>query len=189
MMGLKLFLDLVVFIILGIYCYKFIVVLMKMKQKVILPISNEEIAEIRNYPQKPVDFPVYSRQKLGIILYSITLFFVFVMFLAVAILDKFDWSIYLLLFLPLTNTNNILNLFAIHEDGILSGCRFIPWKKIKTFHFVDIGLDHKYYGYENEVNGGHELKIKTTGFPVSCIVTSDEMKEKLNKLLSERIGA
>lgn len=180
--------DLLFLILLGYFSYKFIVLLVKMKKEVILPILREEIADIRNYPQKPVDFPVYSKQKVGIIIYSITLLFVFVMFFSGTIFNKFDWSLYLLLSLPLSYSHNLFNLFAIVDDGILSGSRFIPWKKIKSFQFYPIGLNHQYYGYANEVNDGYELKIKTNGFPIRCIVTSDIMKEKLNKILSERVG-
>lgn len=41
-------------------------VLVKMKRKVVIPANAEEIVFIRNYPQKHVDFPTYSRQKFDL---------------------------------------------------------------------------------------------------------------------------
>jgi len=51
---------------------------------------------------------------------------------------------------------------------------------------VPIDIKHKYYGFSKEANDGYELKIKTNGFPISCVVTSIEMKEKLTSVLRER---
>src|SRR5690625_7448741 len=67
---LKLFMDILFFIVIAYLGYKFIQVLIKMKQKVILPTTNEECAAIRKIPGKAVDLPTYSKQKIGIIIYS-----------------------------------------------------------------------------------------------------------------------
>ena len=156
-----------------------------MKRNVILPTMNEEIAAIRKHPQKTVDYPSFSKQKVGIIAYSCMILFVMVMFFAGAFLNEFNWSFYLLLFLPFSYSHDLFNIFAVEEDGLLSGSRFIPWKNVKSFHFVPIDVNHKYYGYSKEVNNGYELKIKAKFFPISCIVTSNEMKEKLSRIISE----
>jgi hypothetical protein len=76
-------------------------------------------------------------------------------------------------------------MFAVVDGGLLSGSRLIVWKKIKSFQFIPIDINHKYYGYSKEVNGGYELKVKGKIFSESCIVTSPEMKEKLTRILSE----
>lgn len=158
-----------------------------MKQKVIIPANNEEMAAIRKYPQKPIEPPKYSKQKTGIILYSLMLLFVFIMFVASAFFKEINWSAYLLLFLPLSYSKDLFHLFAIQEDGILSGSRYIPWKRIRSFQFIPIDVNHNYYGYAKEVNNGYELKMKGRFFSVSCIVTSDEIKEKVGKVLNEHI--
>lgn len=177
--------DILFFIVIAYLGYKFIQVLIKMKQKVILPTTNEERAAIRKIPGKTIDFPTYSKQKVGIIIYSFMLLFVIAVFLFGILTHNFDWSFYLLFFLPLSYSYNLLNLFAIVEGGLLSGSRFIAWGQIKYFHFVPIDINHKYYGYSKEVNGGYELKVKTKLFSASCIVTSDEMKEKLSNVITE----
>jgi hypothetical protein len=39
------------------------------------------------------------------------------------------------------------------------------------------------------INNGYELKIKTKLFPISCIITSEETKEKLTNILSKHAMA
>ena len=183
---MKLFLDTLFFIILGYYSYKFIIVLLKMKREALMPITSEESAVIRKIPERPVDLPTYSKQKVGIIIYSFMLLFVYILFIVGAVvLKEFNWSFYLLLFLPFSHSQNVFNMFAVVDDGLLSGSRLIVWKKIKSFQFIPIGINHKYYGYSKEVNEGYELKIEGKIFSESCIVTSPEMKEKLTRILSE----
>lgn len=45
----------------------------------------------------------------------------------------------------------------------------------------------QFYGYSTEVNGGYELKISMKIFSTSCIVTSDEMKERLDRILTNHV--
>lgn len=159
----------------------------KMNGRVIFPTSNEELAVIRNYPQKAVDVPRLSQQKVGIIVYSFLILFLLVMFFWGTFVYEFGWSFYLLLFLPLSHSYNLFNMFAVVEGGLLSGSRFIPWRRLQYYQFVPIDVNHKFYGYSKEVNDGYELKISTIGFPISCIVTSNDMKEKLTKILGEHV--
>jgi len=184
---LKLFMDILFVVVIIYYSYKFIQVLVKMKRKVIFPATTKEIVFIRKHPDKPLDLPTYSKQKVGIIFHVIVLLLVVVMFVLGAFFQLFDWPLYLLLFLPMANSYNLLNLFAIAEDGLISGSRFIAWRKIKSFQFVPIDINHKYYGYSKEANDGFELKIKTKIFSSSCVVTSDEMKDKLSDILSKHV--
>lgn len=158
-----------------------------MKQEIVLPTTNEEIKGIRKYPQKTVDLPTYSKQRVGIIIYFLMLFYLIVMFIIGASNKNIDWPFYLLLFIPLTQSYNLLNLFAIVDDGLLSGSRFVTWKKIKSFHFAPIDAYHKFYGHSKEVNAGYELKIRTKYSSISCIVTSNDMKKKLTNILSEHV--
>src|SRR5690625_2624261 len=182
-----LFVDTLFFIVIGYFSYKFIQVLIKMKQKAILPATNEERAAIRKIPGKEIDFPTYSKQKVEIIIYSFMLLFVIVVFLLGILSGYFGWSFYLLFFLLLSYSYNLLNLFAIVDGGLLSGSRFIAWHQIKSFHFIPIDINHKYYGYTKEVNEGYELKMKAKFLSTSCIITSAEMKEKLSNVLTEHV--
>ena len=155
-----------------------------MKCGALMPITSEESAVIRKIPEKPVDLPTYSKQKVGIIIYSFMLLFVCIIFIVGAVvLKEYNWSFYLLLLF--SHSQNVFNMFAVVDDGLLSGSRLIVWKKIKSFQFILIDINHKYYGYSKEVNEGYELKIEGKIFSESCIVTSPEMKEKLTRILSE----
>ncbi|WP_203363643.1 hypothetical protein [Bacillus sp. REN10] len=185
---MKLFLCALFFSVMGYYSYKFIQVLLKMNQNVVLPITDDELQALRKYPEKAVNFPTFSKQKGGIIVYSLVLLFVLVMFILGLCIKGFDWSFFLLIFLPFTHSDNLLNMFAVVEGGVLSGNRFIPWGKIKSFQFVPITMDHRFYGFDKEVNAGYELIIKTKLFSTSCVVTSDDMKEKLTAVLSEHVA-
>ncbi|OZU87694.1 hypothetical protein CIL03_15110 [Virgibacillus indicus] len=184
---MKLFMDILFLFIIGYYTYKFIQILFKMKQKVILPATDEEMSAIRIQPEKALDFPAYSKQKTGIIIYSFMLLFVIVLFFAGTFFHLFGWQIYWLIFLPMAYSFNLLNMFAVINDGLLCGNRFVAWNKIKSFHFVPMDINNKYYGHSKEVNEGFELKIKTKGFPISCFIISEEMKEKLTGIFSEHV--
>lgn len=181
--SLKLVISMLFLIALVYYTYRFIQLLLKMNQAVLLPITDSEKNAIRIFPQKVIDSPTYSKQKWGIILYSFILLFVITMFF---IGFDLNWSYQLLLLLPLINSQNSFNVFAVIEDGILCGNRYIPWEKIKSFHVVSIDQNHKYYGYAYEVNGGYEFIIKAKGHSCSVIMTSNEMKDKLTSMIKEQ---
>src|SRR5690625_6095270 len=144
-----LFVDTLFFIVIGYFNYKFIQVLRKMKQKAILPATNEERAAIRKIPGKEIDFPTYSKQKVAIIIYSFMLLFVIAVFLFGILSHN---SFYLLFFFPLSYSYNLLNLFAIVKCVLLSGSRFIAWHKINSFHFIHINIILKYYDYTISLN-------------------------------------
>ncbi|MGX6445223.1 hypothetical protein ACWM35_18565 [Neobacillus sp. K501] len=176
----------VIFLIIMLYeSYRFGQLMIKMKQKHLLPTTNEELVSIRKYPQEPVEIPTFSKQKFGISVYGLMLLFFIVMLIIAALNKNLDWHFYLLFLLPFTYSQNLLNVFAIVDDGLLNGSRFVAWDKIKSFSFVQIDTNHKFYGYDKEVNNGYELKMKTKFIPISCIITSDRMKEKITKVLCE----
>ena len=179
------FLNTVFLIVIVYFCYKFIRLLVKLKKDKIFPITNEELIAIRTYPQKVVRLPTISKQKTEIFLYSFLLLFIIGMYIIGVFFKGLDTSFYLLMFLPLSYSHNLLNLFAIINDGVLSGNRFVPWKKIKSFQFVLINLNHRYYGYSKEVNDGYELIMKEKFSTIRCIVTTNEAKEKLIKILCD----
>jgi len=156
---------------------------MKLKKDKIFPITNEELIAIRVYPQKGVNIPTFSKQKIGIIMYSILLLFIIGMYIIGVFFKDLDASFYLLMFLPLTYSYNLLSLFAIIDDGVLYGTRFVPWKRITSFHFERIDVNHNYYGYSKEVNDSYELIFEGKLSKMSCIVTTDDSKEKLRKIL------
>lgn len=171
------------------HSFKFVQLLIKMNQKIILPSTNEELLTIRTYPEKPVVEPSFSKHKIGIFVYFLMLIYLIAM-LIIGIMNKnINWTFYLLLFLPLIYSHNLLNVFASVDGGLLSGSRFVKWKSIKSFEFIPINANHRYYGYSKEVNTGYELKIKTKILPISCIITAEETKKKLTKLLSENAAA
>lgn len=184
---MQLFMDIVFVIAVGFYGYQYILSLLKMKQRIIFPAVNEEMAAVRKYPQKPLDFPSNPKHKTSIIVYSFVLIIIIAVFIFGKITESVDWTLYPLLLLPLINGDNLQNIFIIQDEGILDGGRFIRWTKVKTYQFTPIDLNHKFFGYSPEVNNGFELMIKTKGFPISCIVTTNEMKEKLDSLLTEHV--
>src|SRR5690625_1260862 len=112
-----LFVDTLFFIVIGYFSYKFIQVLITMKQKAMLPATNEERAASRQIPGKEIDCPTYSKQRVAIIIYSFMLLFVIAVFLFGILSHN---SFYLLFFFPLSYSYNLLNLFAIVKGGLLS---------------------------------------------------------------------
>jgi len=180
---MRILLDIVFFIILGYFCSRFAQVLLKMRQKIIFPVTNEEVTSIRKHLDKVLDVPTYSKQKVGIIIYFVMLLFVVVVYFLGVYFDVFTFSFSFLLILPFTYSFDVLNLFAFTEDGVLSGVRFIKWNKIKSFQFIPIEVNHKFYVFSKEANHGYELKMTTTGIPIRCVVTSEEMKERVKILL------
>lgn len=187
MSKLELFLSILFLLIVSYSSYMFIRVLLKMRQGIILPTKIEEAYNIRKNPEKPVHLPTYRMQKVGLIVNAIIIIYVLVMFFLATFLDVFNSSIYIMLILPLLLSYNILNLFAITSDGILTGSRFIPWKRVKSYTFISIDVNHKFYGFSDEANQEYELKITTKGFPTSCIVIDEATKHKLDSVLSEYI--
>ncbi|MFD2193609.1 hypothetical protein [Oceanobacillus bengalensis] len=49
--------------------------MVNLKQGILLPTTVEEIAVIRKYPQKIVNLPTYSENKVGIIVYILVLLY------------------------------------------------------------------------------------------------------------------
>ena len=177
---MKLLLIIVISIIIGYKLYSFVQLLVKIKGKAIIPATEEEMQFIRKHPERVMKAPTFSSQKTGVFFYSLFLLFMISLFLISIFAADLDWSFYLFFLLPFTYTNDVLNIFAVVEDGVLSGNRFISWRQINYFYMEKIDVNHKFYGYSKEANEGYELKMKLKFLTVSCcVITSDNMKEKL----------
>jgi len=181
---MKIVMDVVFFIVIILYTYRFITVLIKMKKEKVFPVDKVDIDSIKKYPDKKLFPPTYSGQKPAILIHSILLIFVTVMFILGAFYSMFNWTLYFLIFLPIANSYQLFNLFAVLEDGILSGSQFIRWNRIKSCQFIPINIEHRFYGYSKTVNDGYELKIKMGFMTTSSFVTSLETKEKLQQILN-----
>ena len=181
--------ELVVVIILSIvlcfYIIKFVQVLVKMNRKVLIPNHEADLKAIRVHVEKDVNAPTYASQKMGIIIYTCLLLLILVLFILAVSFKILVTPLYVFIFLPFMNFGNVINLFAVTDEGILVGNRFIAWEHIKSHKFVTIDVNHKFYGYSKEVDEKYELKIQTKGFPAYCIVTTNEMKEKLNNIMDK----
>ena len=99
-------------------------------------------------------------------------------------MSEINLSLYLTLLLPATSAKDVYSLFAFVEEGVISGFRFVPWGRITSFEYVPIDINHRFYGYAKEVNNSYELKMKTKFGSVSCVVLTEEMREKLTAILT-----
>lgn len=172
-------------IVIGYFCYNFIVAIMNMNRKKLVPITEEERTTLYIYPQKPVAKPHFAEQKNGIMIYSVFLIYLIVMYILGTYFIEWNWTLLLLLFLPLLNMGNLINLFVVTEDGIVRGPRFVSWKGMKSYQFNQIDFNHKFYGVSEEVNKGYELIVKTSGISIRCIVTSEKVKEKMEEIFQK----
>ena len=184
---MNLIMSILFLLVLGYFCFRYVRLVIKIKQPAVFPVTEEELKAIRKQPQKPVSLPVLSHQKNSFILSGLTL--VLLLMIAIYALNSTTgWPTFIIFIPALLNFNQFWNLFAIIEDGVLCGGRFVPWKSIQSYQFEPIDTNHRFYGYAPEVNSGYELKIKTKQSAVSCIVTSEEVKEKLAGILDARIS-
>ncbi|GIP63252.1 hypothetical protein J32TS6_18070 [Virgibacillus pantothenticus] len=171
------------------YSFRIIQVIIKLRQRIVLPATRGERNAIRKHPQKITAPPTVEGQKNGLIINAALVLFIIAMFTIVYITEVFSWHQYLfmLLFLAYSYFMLPLNLFAVKHDGILIGMRFIPWKRINTIHVVPIDKSHRYSGFSQEGNQGYVLKIKYTFGHASFVITSEQMLKRLLKLLKEHV--
>lgn len=173
--------------ILVYYAWQLLRVLLGLKEEIIFPVTAEDMASIRKYPQKPNKEPTYQGQKNGIIMYSFMFLYVFLMFFFITFFYPEPFiATYLLVMLPFLFSRDILRLFAVVNNGILCGARFISWKNIKSYKLVKIDVNHKFYGHDKEVNDQYELRIKTKSFSHYCIITSQATQDRLLALFHNK---
>lgn len=169
-------------------CFRFFRILIKMKQPAVFPVTEEDLKATRIQPKITVELPIISRQKTGLLKMGIVLLLLF----SLMVIDLFSKSIALpyaiVIILALFNFNQFWNLFAIVEDGVLCGGRVVPWKSIQSYQFEQIDMNHHFYRDSPEVNIGYELWIITKYSEVSCIVTSEAVKEKLTGILDAHLS-
>lgn len=163
--------------------YQFAVLISTLKQgDVLFPQDAEEAKAIHVLIGKSVQPPTISGQKSGIYLYVFILIFTLGMLIA-GILSMLNWSFFLLILVPFINGSDVLNVFAITNRGVLYRNRFIPWKHVKSYEFIPIDMNHRFYGYTKEINDGYELRIETKGWSkVRVAITAEEMDRLENRL-------
>lgn len=166
------------------YLFRFVQVLMKMRQDPLLPATAEEMKALRIEPQRPMKSFTYASQKSGIIFYSLFSVYIISMFIVIWNLrQELIVPLYFLILYPVFFTTNLLNVFAFTKDGIISRTRFIAWKRIKSYEFRRIDINHSYYGHSKEVNDQLELRLETRFWTYKCIVMTEEMENKVIDLL------
>lgn len=183
--AMKLLFEVIFLFIVIYFSYHYIILLTNMKKTALIPSDKKDLSAVRKFPQKTSDSPVISKNKLGLTMYAVMLAFLIAMFIVGKYTMNFSWTYLYLLFIPLINAKDLLNVFAVYEDGFISGSRFVPWKNLKSFQFKKIDLNHKYYGFSPEVNEGYELILKTKMVSHSLVVTEEEMKERLTVLVKQ----
>mgnify|MGYP001174099978 CR=1 FL=1 len=184
---LKLFIDILLFIIIAYYCYRFFQVLFRLNHHVLFPLTEQDLNEVRPQPESKLDYPNFSNHKFHILIHGGVYAFVIAVYFWGLSLSEINLSLYLTLLLPATSAKDVYSLFAFVEEGVISGFRFVPWGRITSFEYVPIDINHRFYGYAKEVNNSYELKMKTKFGSVSCVVLTEEMREKLTAILTERI--
>lgn len=184
---MKLVLDIFFFFVIIYFCYQFVQVVFHVKQGVTFPYTKEELNGLRKHPTKPLNPPTMAGQKVGIYIYGGLLIFCILIYLLGIYYQISELTFYLMLILIFTYADFGINIFAIHQKGIVSGVRFVPWKMIRSFQFVPIDTNHRFYGYSKEANEGYELIIKTKLINLRCIVTDERLKEELEILLKENL--
>lgn len=178
-------LTLVLFLFLFFRLFRLI---LKMKQPTIFPVTEEDLQAIRVQPKKVVELPMILRQKTGLIWLGI---YLLLMLIGVIynLLRNYNISFVIIPLYALFTFKHAWNLFAFVQNGVLCEGRFVPWKRIHSYHFEEVDENHHFYGYSPEVNSGYELWIMTKYSEVSCIVTSEAVKEKLTELLDANLKA
>src|SRR5690625_3185903 len=101
--------------------------------KIIYPLTNDELLNTRKSPEKKLDPPVFQAQRKGLIVYFIFFTILILLIILGVMFEPTNFSFYPFLFISLFYLYDLANLFAIVEEGILIGSRFIPWRKIKYF--------------------------------------------------------
>ncbi|MCM3707492.1 MULTISPECIES: hypothetical protein [Cytobacillus] len=184
---MKLLIEVIFLLFVIYFSYHYIILITKMKKTALIPSDKNDLSAVRKFPQKTLDSPVISKNKLGLTMYAVMLAFLIAMFIIGKYTVNFSWTYLYLLFIPLINAKDLLNVFAVYETGFICGSRFVPWENLESFRFKKIDLDHKYYGYSPEVNEGYELILRTKMSSHTLVVTEEEMKEKLARILKEQM--
>ena len=169
--------------------YRFFVLLTKMKQPIIYPVREEEQSSLRVYPQNIIQSPRPNQQKAGIVLYLLMILYLVAVIILEYYFKSISWPLLFLAFVPYFQLQQVFNMFAVVEGGILCVGRFIHWQSIKVYEWTEINQNHRFYGYGEEVNHGYELrfKLKPLYFPAYVVVTDKKVKQRLTELLDQQM--
>ncbi|MCG7344885.1 hypothetical protein MHZ92_12125 [Sporosarcina sp. ACRSL] len=177
----------VLLLILGSQFITFFRIVRKMKQPVFFPDTEEDLKAIWNHSKKALELPIHSLTKRFFMWMGVLLLFL----LLIVVLDIYDsavgWGPYAMFVTNLLLINQYLwRIFVIVDDGVLCRGRFLPWKRIRSYHFEELHTNHPAY-HSPEISCAYELKIKTKYSSAKCFVTSEVVKEKITGLLDERL--
>lgn len=176
-------------IVLFYFIVKFVRIVRIMRKPALLPRTEEERKAIRIHPEKVIQFPTYPGQKKGMRWYIVFLIFIMIVLVIGAIVQGITWLLYLYLtFMIFYGANHFLNLFAIMQDGILSGKGFTPWHRIKSYQIKMIDINHRYYGFSKDVNHRYELSIKTKMTTIRCMITNEFVKKRVVAYLEKNMN-
>ncbi len=157
--------------------------LKELKSRSIFPSSEMDYRNIRLEPLRTIDYPEITYHKKRLVIYGCLLVLIWSAFFYALFTEEL-FPIYLFI-IPFTLFSyQVLNTFAIKEEGLMIGTQFIPWQKIKYYQFVRIDVNHKFYGHTKEVNDSYELKVKLGFTSASCIITLDETKDQIATFLA-----
>jgi len=67
---LKLFIDILLFIIIAYYCYRFFQVLFRLNHHVLFPLTEQDLNEVRPQPESKLDYPNFSSHKFHILFHG-----------------------------------------------------------------------------------------------------------------------
>lgn len=174
-------------VILFYYVIRFVRVLLKWKNPVVFPLTKDEWTSIGVHPNKTVGKLEIFHQKVAVWGNGLTIFFIAGWIVFETIIAKQHFPAVIALIPTLWNLPKLWNHFAFQKDGIVCGYRFVPWKRVQSYQFIPIDQNHRYYGYSPELNEGYELLIHTKFSEVSCLVTTESVKQKLILLLEEQL--
>lgn len=166
---------------------RFIRILFKMRQTVVFPLTEVEWNSILVHPNKTVGKPDLSHQKMAVWGNGLVIFFITLWIVVETLLLKRHFPAAIVFAPILWNLPKLWNLFAFLKQGIVCGNRFVPWNRLQSYQFIPIDKHHRYYGYSPKLNEGYELLIHTKFSEVSCLVTTESVKQKLILLLEEQL--
>ncbi|WP_054860445.1 hypothetical protein [Gracilibacillus sp. JCM 18860] len=129
---MRILMSLLFLLFIGYHSYKLIVLLKKMNQGVIMPLTDEEMASIKNSERREIKPPpTLSTQKWGgIILYAFTLVLATTLFILAIFHDEFNFYLYppfslSLYFIPMI----CFSCFLSQIKGFLVGISLFDGKK------------------------------------------------------------
>lgn len=182
--------NIIVGVILGIFflfkIYQLIKVFQAIKGPITFPNTEKELQALRKTPEKPIKEPNLKAHRGWIILYVFTLTLAMVLCGVNLIYLDNGWIFTFIFLLPVYHASDLINLFAVTKDGIISGSRFIPWSRMKSFERVPVDVNHRFYGFAHDVNGSQEVKIRTNGFPLTILITQKDLVNTLIDYLEQR---